>query len=252
MIIIGSEIFSDYIGNIAKYFKKKITIWDPFSDWNHGVNQKSVFYSISKTAQENIVINLVSDYQIYNFCKTFDYKDDSEFAYSQWQAYLPSLLNSFSDKIINKPKINMVAGVSSSGQVNRVFFHQNSIPTPNEIIISNCNSLHVNDEIILFSDQSGILQHGTPSLKKTIYPITIFTEESSPHPYYCYFDSFFDSFGQIIVQKKILSFLKKISQISQMNWCTMYISKKQDHYLLWNIIPEIPISILKKVITDKK
>lgn len=200
--------------------------------------------------QPALILNLLANNDIENTLKRLNDKD-GPFAYSQWLAYLPSLLLGFNVPVINRPILNSLTPLPMNGLITRNKLRLKGFSTPDEMVISNRKILKesVTDKEFYFKSADGVLQ-------KTVLPDTSLADiplefplfiykktRSAPKGYFVFLQLVYDENYQPVTQKKLSTFLNHLYTNMGLSYGVCYISEEGPQYMIWNILPIIPDEI---------
>jgi hypothetical protein len=238
------KLFSDVIKN-----DNKLVLIDIFENFESGLTEESILLQTKRRfPKSSLCFNFLTEIDLKKAIQNLA-KEDQDFAYSQWLAYIPSLINSSGSRILNKPSLNQINAISLNAQLNRLMFLQKNINIPQEVFISNLQSLihaEFHSENIVYQNEAGLFRGKISKLDKSDFPLKIFNSSTLPSSYF---------FMAGILYSKNLSKIHKSSSLykvirdtfKKMNvsFGICYITQENDDFMIWNILPIMPIEVLK-------
>lgn len=182
--------------------------------------------------------------------------EDQDFAFTQWISYLPSLINSISPRIINKPSLNQINSVSFNPRINRFKINAEGFIVPKELFVltlASLSYLSIDRSMIIVQNQEGINVKNVEHLCELDFPMTIFLNESIPEAYFYFMGILFsNSMSEISASQIEYKIIHLIFQKFEIKYGICYVSFEKEKPVVWNIVPTIPEEILKNdLVLDK-
>jgi hypothetical protein len=210
---------------------------------NRLINKEKVIKSAP-----SLMLNLFSENDISKITNSVKETDQS-FAYSQWVAYLPALINTLCSNIMNPPSINLINGISYNGLINRTNLDCLGFNVPKEITISGIkilNNLKLNPNSLVRTAEGRLLLL-KDQLQNIKFPITIFKNKVKPESYFFFSGLLYASnLAPILTNNPVYEYINKVFNRINLSFGICYVSIEDGKVFIWNVLPLIPKSILSE------